>query len=236
MKNQSAAPFFNEPHAAAYDRRWARLAPMGNALHFLAKAVLTELPNDARVLCVGAGTGSELFALAADHPDWRFTAVEPATPMLAVLRRKAAAAGIEPRCEFHEGYLDTLPAGAPFDAATSILVSQFLTDVEDRREFYRDIAARLRPGGILVDAELATTAPLKDSAELLRVWSATHGSDAPSGAVPPGWGAGVAVSPPAEIESLIASAGFEKPVLFHQALFIHAWFAFKPGTAVPGTR
>jgi hypothetical protein len=33
------------------------------------------------------------------------------------------------------------------------------------------------------------------------------------------------VSPPQEIEALLAAAGFERPVHFYQALFVHAWYA-----------
>jgi tRNA (cmo5U34)-methyltransferase len=42
-----------------------------------------------------------------------------------------------------------------------------------------------------------------------------------------GWGKDVAVSRPEEIESIVTAAGFERPILFYQALFIHAWHARK---------
>ncbi len=41
---------------------------------------------------------------------------------------------------------------------------------------------------------------------------AAHGQDA-------------AVLPPHEVASIIASGGFDIPVLFLQTLFIHAWYA-----------
>jgi hypothetical protein len=78
--------------------------------------------------------------------------------MMAVCRRRATEQGFADRCTFHTGSLDSLPAGESFHAATSLLVSQFITD---------------------------------------RV----------------------------ELEALVASAGFEPPTLFHQALLIRAWFA-----------
>ena len=38
--------------------------------------------------------------------------------------RKAEACGVASRCVFHAGYLDSLPSGQAFDAATALLVSQ----------------------------------------------------------------------------------------------------------------
>ncbi|HEY1122818.1 MAG TPA: methyltransferase domain-containing protein, partial [Haloferula sp.] len=146
---------FGPEQAAAYDARFAKFAPMRDALHLLAGSILATLPENARILCVGAGTGAEVLALAQRFPRWRFAAVEPSAPMLELFRLKAAAAGIADRCEFHEGYLDSLPLAEPYDAATSFLVSQFVLDVEKRRDFFRQIAERVVPGGYLLDAELA---------------------------------------------------------------------------------
>jgi tRNA (cmo5U34)-methyltransferase len=39
------------------------------------------------------------------------------------------------------------------------------------------------------------------------------------------YGRDVAVLPPQEVESIIASSGFDTPVLFLQTLLIHAWYA-----------
>ena len=147
MKNQQTTLVFDQEFASSYDRRFAKLAPMHNALHLLIRMVLSELPNDARVLCVGVGTGSELIDLAQTFPQWKFTAVEPAAPMLDICRQKAEEYGIASRCTFHEGYLDSLPASDPFHAATCLLVSHFFIQQEERRNFFRQIAARLLPDG-----------------------------------------------------------------------------------------
>ena len=147
---------FDHDHAAKYDQRFEKLAAMRDALHLIISAVFADLPADAKILCVGAGTGHELLYLARKFGRWRFVAVEPSAPMLEICRRKAEEYGITSRCMFHEGYLESLPPSAPFDAATSLLVSQFILAPEARVAFFRSIAERLRPGGFLASADLAS--------------------------------------------------------------------------------
>lgn len=144
MRSDEIKAVFDQ-QAARYDERWARTAPIRDALHFLLQAVFAPLPAEARVLCIGAGTGEEILHLAQCRPGWTFTAVEPSGAMLQVLCDKATRAGIEQRCQFHEGYLETLPEQAPFDAATCLLVSQFMLERDARIGFFRGIAARLGP-------------------------------------------------------------------------------------------
>ena len=89
--------------AAGYDSQWAKTAAINDCLYLLLNALLTDLPADARILCVGAGTGAEMAYLASRNPAWRFTAVEPSGPMLDVCRQRAAKDGFAARCYFHEG-------------------------------------------------------------------------------------------------------------------------------------
>jgi tRNA (cmo5U34)-methyltransferase len=222
--------FFGRDQAAGYDERWAKLAPINDALHLFMRAVLQGLPADARILCVGVGTGAELFALAKIFPGWRFTAVDPAEAMLDICRQKARDAGISDRCTFHAGYLDSLPRGEAFDAATAILVSQFLVDHVQRRDFFRQIAQRVRPAGLLVNADLASSVQASDYDSLVSVWARTQGVTAPEAvkAMCAAWGKHVAVLPPKEVEAIMIDGGFEQPILFYQALFIHAWYARAP--------
>jgi tRNA (cmo5U34)-methyltransferase len=220
---------FDAQHAAAYDARNAKWAPVRAGLDLLLRQVLAELPAEARVLCVGAGTGAELLELARSFPGWRFTAVEPSGPMLEICRRRAEESGVAGRCTFHHGYLDSLPDPGPFDAATSILVSQFILEPEERRRFFSQIAARLRPGGCLVSADLAPGSSPATYGDLMEVWLRLHRfADASAEDVarlPDALRRGVALAAPEEIEALIASGGFGTPVRFFQALLIHAWFA-----------
>ncbi len=224
--------FFDPNQAACYDTRNVRLAPLLAALHHTAAAALGDLPANARILCVGAGTGAEIFALAPLFPGWSFTAVEPAAAMLEICRERAEAEGVSPRCSFHEGYLESLPRGEPFDAALSILVSQFLLDPEDRGRFFQEIAERLKPAGRLLTADLSANRSSADYEALLEPWCRLGD---PGGAVAEKiaglrtvYGRDVAVEPPDEIRRIISSAGFGEPVPIFQTLLLRAWIAEKP--------
>lgn len=219
---------FDAQHAAVYDDRWAPLAPLRDSLHLQMRFVLQELPSDAHVLCLGAGTGAELIALAKNFPDWRFAAVDPSAPMLEVCRRRVAAEGFADRCEFHAAYVHELPAGIEFHAATTILVSQFLADRTQRIRFFREIASRLRPGGLLVSADL-TTAPRGQHESLLGVWQrmmrhAGANEEQVRGMLA-AYAREVSLLPAEEMEALLAEAGFPAAVQFSQSLLIHAWYA-----------
>ena len=143
MPNSESAIVFDRERASTYDIRAAKIAPLRDALHLSIRLVLSELPADARILCVGVGTGLELIYLAQEFPQWQFTAVEPAAAMLETCRQKAEASGVKSRCTWHEGYLDSLPTSAAFDAATCLLVSHFFMQPDERRKFFGQIASRL---------------------------------------------------------------------------------------------
>ncbi|HEY1191767.1 MAG TPA: class I SAM-dependent methyltransferase [Gemmata sp.] len=228
MPGRRIEDVFDQKCASGYDQRWAKLAPLRDALHLLVAAVLSDVRPDARVLCVGAGTGSELLDLAQRHPGWSFTAVEPSAPMLDVCRRKAEACGVADRCAFHVGYLDSLPVGEEFDAATALLVSQFILDRSARSDFFRGIGARLRPGGWFVCSDLAGETTSGAYQRLLDVWwRVMRAMDAPPEGLDrmrSAYERDVAVLPPGEVAALVESGGFEPPVPFYQTGLVHAWF------------
>lgn len=225
---------FDEARAASYAQDWARLAPINDALHLLINILLSVLPAQAQVLCVGVGTGSELISMAQAFPEWRFTAVEPAAPMLAVCRRRLEELGLTERCTLHEGYLDTLPVSGQlgaeeFDAATCLVVSHFLTAKEERRALFAEIARRLQPGGYVVSTDIAYDMAGDDYASLREVWLRmlmfTGFTEEEGRGIVASFGSSVAVLPPAEVAELIAAGGFGRPVQFVQSLLIHGWYA-----------
>jgi len=228
MQNQPPI-HFDQKAAATYDEKTALWASSREALFSLTRLILADLPAQSRILCVGVGTGTELIALAEAFPENRFTAVEPAPAMLDVCRGKVEAAGIAGRCTLHEGYLESLPACEPFDAATCLLVSQFITQAEARSEFFGQIAQRLRPGGILVNSDLVLGLRPEVHESMFEVWLRMLGGSAWSAEdiekMRGAWKNNLAALTPPEIEAIIATGGFDTPVLFFQTLFIHAWFS-----------
>ena len=228
MQQEKITAIFDR-QAATYDQKWRDLAPINAALHLLTKSVLSTLPSNARILCVGAGTGAEILFLAGQFPGWHFTAVEPSSAMLEVFRSRAVEAGISGRCIFHAGYLDSLPAGEPFDAATAFLVSQFILDRNARAEFFRGISDRLSPEGILVSSDLAGAPSLPEGQGLLEMWfRVMHGNGVSPEEVErmrSAYQRDVAVMLPAEVCEIIARGGFDLPVQFYQAGMIHAWYS-----------
>jgi tRNA (cmo5U34)-methyltransferase len=226
MTNQEPAIVFDQEMVASYDQRNAIFAPIRDALDLLMSTILSELPTDARILCVGVGTGSELIALAQAFPQWQFTAVEPAAPMLDICRQKVEECGITSRCIFHEGYLDSLPASDSFDAATCLFVSHFIMQQQERRNFFNQIALRLRPQGYLINADIAYDLDASTYPEVLDIWlRIMKSAGMPVEKVRAAYGRDLAMLPSPEVSSIIASGGFDSPMLFFQSLLLHAWYA-----------
>lgn len=227
----AASAAFDKQHAETYDDRWKPISALGEALHLLTRAALKDLPEDARILCAGVGTGAEILYLGKAFPGWRFAGFDLSEAMLEVCRARLDAAGLSGRCDLHHGPAETLPASAPFDAATSFLVSHFLTDTGERAAFFRTLAQRLRPGGVLVNADLAPDKSGAGYRELMRIWLQTlslAGMDAAGmERYENMFGEMVAAHTPEEVEALIAANGFAATARFYQAGMIHGWLCRK---------
>ena len=229
MTNQESTIDFDKERASSYDKTFARLAPIRDALYLLIRQIFSELPADANILCVGAGTGTEIIYLAQNFPQWRFTAVEPAPAMLDICRQKAEECGISSRCTFHQGYLDSLPTSNSFHAATCLLVSHFMMQQDERSNFFRQIAARLHPNAYLVSSDLTCDMDTLEYQSLLEVWlRMLKFAQVPVTEVEnirSAYGENVALLSPQQVESIIIKGGFDSPTLFYQTLLIRAWYS-----------
>lgn len=235
--NQDELKAVFDKQASGYEEQQMKLAPVHDGLYFQLEWIFSELPQAARILCVGLGAGAELSYLAGRFPNWRFTAVEPSGAMLDVCRQRAEKEGFISRCTFHEGYVESLPDIELYDAATCFMVSQFILDNKARSNFFRVISKRLQQDGILVSADLSSSVGTPEYKALLKVWiSMLYAANVPAdaiGKVHSAWAKDVAILPPDDVKSIIERGGFDSPVQFYQAGFVHAWFSKRsPNNAV----
>lgn len=223
----STSGFFNQEIADAYDRRNSGLKPISDSLHFLMRLVLADAPAEARVLCVGIGTGAEILSLAKTFPGWTFVGVDPSAEMLGVCRHRLTEAQVMDRCELIEGYVQDV-SESDFNIVVALLVAHFVQR-RDRPGFYSAIHDRLKPGGLFVSAEisadledLAFPALLEDWKQVQTLMGATPDSLAKLGDMMRDV---LGIVSPATTEALWREAGFSSPIPFFQAFMIRGWHA-----------
>ena len=218
---------FNDADAVAhYAQGPVRQVPGFHALHRMAELLLAEsVPDDGRVLVLGAGGGLELKAFADARPGWRFVGVDPSAPMLQLAERTAAAHAS--RMDFIHGEIDAAPAG-PFDGATCLLTLHFLT-VEQRLHALGQLRERLKPGAPLVVAHHSIAQePQAKSRWLHRYASfATSSGIAQDAArrAAESMGSRLPMLSPEEDEALLVRAGFTTPEMFYAAFTFRGWVA-----------
>ena len=106
------------------------------------------------ILDIACGTGDFSIAIArAMAPGSRVTGLDLSEGMLAVMRSKLAAAGLEGRVACVQGDSEALPyAGGSFDCVT---IAFGIRNFEQRETALREILRVLKPGGKLVILELS---------------------------------------------------------------------------------
>lgn len=227
---KTTTDFFTPELAAHYDERNRKLSAISENLHFLTRLVLEKLPPHARILSVGAGTGADILPLARAFPHWRFVAVEPSKSMLEVCRERMAQEGFASRCEFVHGYASDVPASAEFDACLSILVGHFVGR-QDRAVFYQNLTDHLKPGGIIINAEISFNLNSPQFPAMLQNWEKVQtlmGATPESlRALPTTLKEILTVLAPEETEDLLRASGIEFPIRFYQAFMISAWHGTK---------
>lgn len=147
-----------------------------------------ELPDGARVVDVGTGSGAIALALKHERPDLRVTATDVDSGALEVARGNAERLGLE--VEFRQA--DLLEgAGGPFDA---VLANVPYVDAEDH--------ARLDPEIRLREPRIAVVAPDQGTAIVRRLVSQL--GESPFAALEVGLGQEEFVS------DLLRAAGYER--------------------------
>lgn len=231
MSQKDPSQFFDKKNSESYDDRARKIGAITDNLHLLIRIVLDDLPKDANILCVGVGTGTEIINLAAAHPGWKFTGVDPAAAMVDIARDKTAASGLQDCCTLLNGYISDVPAGENFDAVLCLLVTHFLTADKDRQDMFNAMEARLKKGGILITADICGDTATAAFDDLFETWKTMHRF---AGATPEKLltmreelSKHVSILPPESIEGFYRASGFALPVRFFQSLLIGAWYARK---------
>ncbi|PTW63163.1 tRNA (cmo5U34)-methyltransferase [Breoghania corrubedonensis] len=226
----SSPQFFNQEMAESYDEKNSKLTPISDNMHFLVRLVLADLPPQARILCVGVGTGAEIVSLAHAQTGWSFVGVDPSAEMLEVCRRRLKQANVLDRCELAHGYIDQAPQGEDFDAVLSMLVAHFIAR-SDRSGFYREIRDRLKPGGYFISTEICVDLDSAEFPAMLKNWERVQtlmGATPDSlQKLPEMLRDTLSVLSPSETRTLLKTAGFDLPVPFFQAFLVRGFFAKK---------
>jgi len=224
---------FDESLAAKYDRRIRLFCPGYDALHQMIVPWFDRLPEASRFLSAGVGTGAELATLGMRFPAWRFTAVDVSADMLAACQSRVSEAGLAERVTYFKGLLQQYQSPVPFDAASSIFVAHFIKGQEEKLAYFRSLAAHLKPGGLLVLADLFGDRSSPEFARLLDAWMLAYAS----------YGVAseelakdrahverdVAFITESSLVALLREAGFAAPLRFYQSFLFGGWVVTRNG-------
>ena len=227
MPTDSSVPFNDPAATSSYASRTRRLVPgYDDMLRMAGLLVAERAPADGSILVVGAGGGAEIATFARLQPQWRFTGVDPAQPMLDLARETLGP--VMERVQLHHGYVDTAPAG-PFDAATCILTLHFVA-VAERVRTLEQIRSRLKPGAPFVMAHLSFPQAPEDK----QLWLSRYVAFAVSSGVDLSDGRNavsvmeskLTLLSPADEETMLCEAGFSATQTFYQGFTFRGWVAW----------
>lgn len=128
-----------------YDALQESIGPVG------ATWVETE---EARVLVVGCGPGQEIVNLANVNPRWMIDAIDPEPKMVAGALEVVRRTGLDDRVSVRRCTLSEATVDDRYDLTVCLLVGHLIADDGERETFVSDLARSLRPGGVLILAEL----------------------------------------------------------------------------------
>lgn len=226
--SQSPHAFDDPAVADSYADRVKRFVPLYRDVHRMAAVLIDErVPEDAKVLVLGAGGGLETKSFAEAHPGWTFDAVDPAAAMLDLAVRTLGPDAS--RVRMHQGYIDDAPLG-PFDAATSLLMLHFL-ESDERRRTASEVRRRLAPGAPFVVVHLSI--PQADDAER-QLWMRRHMANLTASGVDSAdaekaltaISAEVPVLTPEQDRAVLEDAGFTDVTEFFSAFTFRGWVGY----------
>ena len=134
--------------APAYALRWAPVLAAPGA-RLLARAIAAGLPADARIVELGAGTGTLALAARRALPQATIVATDLSAGMLAEAEAAAGAAGLADPDRLRFLRAPAAATGLP-DASADLVLGAFVHQlVPDRAAVHAETLRILRPGGLL---------------------------------------------------------------------------------------
>lgn len=231
MSKEQMVKIFDDMGGDTYDKNNSFFSPINKNLNFLIDLILKDLPSNARILCVGVGTGADIIDLANNNKSWSFVGIDPAKSMLDRCEVKLRENSLQNRCELFHGYLSDFKTDESFDAVLCLYVMHFLKDLSERAQMYSLMAKHLKPDGHLIDTQITVDFSSKDYQSLLENWKNLHGLAGSSKEKLNGMNKvleeQLGVLSPSAVENLILNNGFRNATTFFQAFLIKGWHARK---------
>jgi len=221
-------PGFTMDRAKSYDERVRKHIPGYEVIHTLSDVLFSlELPENASLLAVGAGTCTELIQWGLKHPRWTFLATDTAPAMLTLAEEKLKAAAMEHRVRRYVGEIQEAPQ-EKFDAAALILVLHFV-QASQKVAMLKAIANRLKPGAPFLIATLFGNPDSQEFKQLnagRKAWTIDKGID-PAAAeqfCDPSR-SDMHIVPEAQLLDFLHQAGFTHVQRMYQASAVGLWMA-----------
>lgn len=140
---------FDQNEADLYDQSIVKKVPgYLDVLSDVAQRASIEIPQQGRVLALGAGTGTEIFLLGESRPDISFVAVDISEEMLSKMMIKNQARTIPLRIETHCVSLHDFVPEENFDGVLCLLTLHFI-ELNQKADVLRMIRNCLRESGTL---------------------------------------------------------------------------------------
>lgn len=204
-----------------------RQVPGFDGLHRMTTQLLSEkMPEDGRLLVLGAGGGLELKAFADAKAGWRFEGVDPSAGMLELARETTGTHA--DRIRLRQGYIADASPG-PFDGAVCLLTLHFVPR-EQRLETLKQVHSRLKRGAPFIVAHVSFSQQEPDRS----MWIARHVAYGMPDVTDPGRiesarlaiGTQLTILSPQDDEDMLRAAGFGGVNLFYAGLSFRGWVAY----------
>lgn len=220
-------PFADADAVAKYAEGPPKLVPGYFAMLSMARILISErVPENGRILVLGAGGGLEIKLFAEAQPGWTFDGVDPSAEMLKLAEQTLGplTARVRLRC----GFISDAPE-EPFDAATSILVMHFVP-VEERRSILMEIRRRLKPGAPFVAAHFSFTQGEGER----ELWFSRYAAFAIGSGIEPekatnaisAMNERLTILTPEQDESMLRDAGFTNVMQFYMGFTFRGWVGY----------